>query len=459
MSDSSNSPQSEVIAELTAYLDGELDNESVLRVEERLASDDSYRKQMQQLQKSWDILDLLPASSVNRSFTQSTMKLVVEDARKTAHKQREGVWTWPLRILALILVPAAASAGAFIANRQAQYAPIERLTNDLAIIKDLDVLACDESVSIELLEALIKQKSIYGMTSSVANHEQRWHLFNEPLKTIDALALLDESEKQRVRENKNRYSTMVDDKKKTIRSLHDQIENHDQRDRIRKALFEYCLWLDQQSTLDAAKVRDCLAVDAKLNCIRQIADEQFLPNFTAQLQDEDRKTVFLGLVVVTDQQRELIDERFVELFGPIELLNLPNDQQQLNDPNSKTLFSGHKLQRIYDRYPEVIDEIVSDDLVRLIKTTTLSPAAREVLELAREMANSFHFDKQISEGQLLTSWMLRSFEDFFGNKGPDLGKLFDSLPAAEQERLNNEFPEDRQRELLRIWKQRYGQGV
>ena len=46
--------------ELVAYLDGQLDPESARHVEQRLASEETARRRLQQLAQSWDMLDQLP---------------------------------------------------------------------------------------------------------------------------------------------------------------------------------------------------------------------------------------------------------------------------------------------------------------------------------------------------------------------------------------------------------------
>ena len=129
MSTNPGSSESAIMQQLTAYLDGELENDELIAVEERLSQDDKYRNLMQKLQKTWDVLDVLPTSSVNHSFTQSTMKLVVDDAKKAVFKNKTNYWTWPLRILALILIPLTASTGTFLANRYFQSIPNRQLQN------------------------------------------------------------------------------------------------------------------------------------------------------------------------------------------------------------------------------------------------------------------------------------------------------------------------------------------
>jgi anti-sigma factor RsiW len=90
-------PQAE---ELVAYLDGELDTQACQRVERRLVQDADYRRQLRDLQRSWDLLDHLPAVDVDERFTQSTIALVAvkatEDARTLAatgrHRRTLAAW-------------------------------------------------------------------------------------------------------------------------------------------------------------------------------------------------------------------------------------------------------------------------------------------------------------------------------------------------------------------------------
>ncbi len=70
--------------ELTAYLDGELDAESVRRVEERLARDSAYQAELQRLERAWGLLDRLPRATVNDSFTQTTIEMVAVAASREA---------------------------------------------------------------------------------------------------------------------------------------------------------------------------------------------------------------------------------------------------------------------------------------------------------------------------------------------------------------------------------------
>jgi len=69
-----------VTEELTAYLDGELDEATQLAVENRLGEDPEYLQELQSLQRTWDTLDHLPMVDAGKSFTQTTMELIVDQA-------------------------------------------------------------------------------------------------------------------------------------------------------------------------------------------------------------------------------------------------------------------------------------------------------------------------------------------------------------------------------------------
>ncbi len=70
----------EAYEQLVAYLDGELDAETSKQVERRLAENVEYRRELQQLQRAWDMLDELPRAEVSESFTQTTVEMVALSA-------------------------------------------------------------------------------------------------------------------------------------------------------------------------------------------------------------------------------------------------------------------------------------------------------------------------------------------------------------------------------------------
>ena len=315
MNQNASNPESEsaILSQLTAYLDGELDPAEIQQVEDRLSVDDVYRSHLQKLQQTWDMLDILPTSSANRSFTQSTMKLVVEDAEKLGLQKRRSAWTWPIRILALILAPILASATTFLISQFMQDIPNQRLAEDLAIVKDLDVLNCDENISIEFLEKLAIEKSIFGIVAP-SKISKRYIAFRQSVPDVESITLLQPFEKQIIRSNREKFNQLSDSDQFRLKGLNEQIENSANSDSIRAALYDYQFWLSEQSSLVAAEIRDLDDPVQKIRRIKTEVEEQFLPQFTKQLPPEDLNTVFLGLVYLVEQQRASIDSTFDELF-------------------------------------------------------------------------------------------------------------------------------------------------
>ncbi|MBM3968178.1 MAG: hypothetical protein FJ308_24435, partial [Planctomycetes bacterium] len=80
-----NEPASEPLDELlTAYLDGELSASESASVEQKLVSDESIRRRLGELRHAYELLDELPETPHNQSFTQSTIAMVVDDVKRSS---------------------------------------------------------------------------------------------------------------------------------------------------------------------------------------------------------------------------------------------------------------------------------------------------------------------------------------------------------------------------------------
>ena len=73
---------------LVAYLDGELDDAETARIEQRLASEPALRTRLQDLQRTWDLLDSLPIVKTDDAFTQSTIELTVQQVTRDSARRR-----------------------------------------------------------------------------------------------------------------------------------------------------------------------------------------------------------------------------------------------------------------------------------------------------------------------------------------------------------------------------------
>lgn len=139
--------------DLVAYLDGELTGTEMQRIEERLSADEEYRRQLQRLQRAWDLLDDLPRQEASESFSQSTVSMVAlqTSGEFTATKSRAGLWQWLGAAAAIVL----AGAAGYGATHLVYDSPNRELLADLPVIERLDVYQSAESL--EFIRLLAKE--------------------------------------------------------------------------------------------------------------------------------------------------------------------------------------------------------------------------------------------------------------------------------------------------------------
>jgi anti-sigma factor RsiW len=142
--------------QLVAYLDGELDDESSRRIEERLTTDATLREQLTRLERTWDALDELEQVEVDEKFTQSTIEMVAllaEEEHRQEEQQR------PIRVRRSWLIGSAglllACLAGFAAAGLLWPNPNQQLIEDLPVLERLDEY--QQIDDIEFLELLHEQ--------------------------------------------------------------------------------------------------------------------------------------------------------------------------------------------------------------------------------------------------------------------------------------------------------------
>lgn len=151
--------------ELVAYLDGELPDEGASRVEKSLVDDASVRRDVEQLTKTFDLLDLLPTSQASDGFAEKTLtairtqtdapKAESTDKEATAAKSQSNysqrAIVWGIRaaaFLGLLFVATSGFNGAFKQNSE----PMDELLTELPLIQRLDEY--QEIGDVEFLKSL-----------------------------------------------------------------------------------------------------------------------------------------------------------------------------------------------------------------------------------------------------------------------------------------------------------------
>lgn len=137
----------EAYEQLVAYLDGELDGETSRELEQRLAEDGEFRRELQQLQRAWDLLDELPRAEVSETFTQTTVEMVALSAvqeleQEQVQQTRAGKWWWGGAVGGAI----AATAISYWVVSSWLARPHEQLLRDLPVIEDVELYRVADSV-------------------------------------------------------------------------------------------------------------------------------------------------------------------------------------------------------------------------------------------------------------------------------------------------------------------------
>jgi anti-sigma factor RsiW len=131
--------QERLAEELVAYLDGELDAESSRRVEQRLARDPAVLKELNRLERAWQMLERLPRAEVSETFTQTTVEMVAVKAAKDlqAERARQPLRRWKNLLAAATIAVIAAGLG-FMVSRLQWPDPNDQLARDLPILENLE---------------------------------------------------------------------------------------------------------------------------------------------------------------------------------------------------------------------------------------------------------------------------------------------------------------------------------
>ena len=134
-------------AEVTAYLDGELDGGAARSVEAKLNRDAAMRAEVDALQKTWEMLDYLPQPEPSTTFTSRTLERISVLRPVSAQPAVPGVvrypWVFAVGWAAAVLIAASLgfTAVSLLAPR-AEKAAVQ--TNpelfDQQLVQDLGVI-------------------------------------------------------------------------------------------------------------------------------------------------------------------------------------------------------------------------------------------------------------------------------------------------------------------------------
>jgi anti-sigma factor RsiW len=143
---------------LVAYLDGELNEAESRAIATKLTQSVTARREIEMLQKTWEILEYLPRPQASEAFTQRTLTEI--DRISVVGEQRVSAAARAVRHLLVMTLGVLASLACFglgvVLMRWAWPDPTSRLVRDLSIAEHLDEYR--DVGTIEFLEGLDKNE-------------------------------------------------------------------------------------------------------------------------------------------------------------------------------------------------------------------------------------------------------------------------------------------------------------
>jgi len=244
-------PSPEQLERITAYLDGELSAEESAQVEQRLASDETFRQQLQSTERAWSALDELPMTTVGDDFSRTTMELVVTTAKKEVDAQTVALPVLQRKNrLRTILLATTVALLSVVAMRVLLQSPNRRLVADLPVIQNIDIYSQLRSVSFlrDLHQELSEKFPITPSTEAeLETARQDFQRVASSESRHDWLGALQDDQQVTLRAKANRFRDLSAERQEEMRALHRELVAAEDRDTLLLTLFRYEQWLNGMS--------------------------------------------------------------------------------------------------------------------------------------------------------------------------------------------------------------------
>ena len=300
------------LEEIVAYLDGELSPEESARVEQRLASDESYRQQLQSIERAWLALDQLPQEYVDDRFSRTTMELAVKAA---ANEVQERTMALPIvqrrRRLSSLLAACVAAALGFLVFRLAWQGHDRALLADLPVVDNVDVYAQFDSPTFirSLQQELGDDLHELGCKPCQAPERmERLKVVSDANGRDEWLDQLDDEERTNLRAKYNRFRQLPVDEQNRMRKLHGQIAAEPDAEKLQQAMLVYSDWLGGLPPARQFELRTMQPPTERIRTIERWVDEMRDDAVLTLSDDELRRFVRKVRGPLEDLQRDAMLE-------------------------------------------------------------------------------------------------------------------------------------------------------
>jgi len=293
------------LEEIVAYLDGELSETENARVECRLSTDETYRRQMQGFDRVWSALDELPGVGAGDRFSKTTMEVVVAAAEEEVQQRTRALPRLRRKrsVVGGLLVVAVMLLG-WVGYGWFDQDLNRPLIADLPVIEHVDIYSQFQSIRFlrELRQSLGDDDWAGGLRAEQRKKGELRQRTGLPAQSTSTearsrwIAHLSPDEQLTLRIKYNRFRDFSSEHRQRLRQLHQQLSSAPDAAQLQKTMILYQQWLDSQPPSRRFELREMDEKPRVRAIVRQVRQSRSLP--IVKLTDEQ-----LGEMVKRIQQR------------------------------------------------------------------------------------------------------------------------------------------------------------
>lgn len=445
-----------VIEQLTAYLDGELDETAQQAVETRLVEDPEFLSELHALQRTWDTLDHLPMVDAGKKFTQTTMELIVDQA-KSEKRSRKIPWSFVFVPLLLLALGGGLFAAGYALQRANKDRPDQVLLEHLPVIQRHEIY---DSISHDL--AFLEQ----------LNHRDLFpQLSYDPIKSFDQVVpstkearqesleerrvyieSLDVEQKAGLKDKLDDFLALEPEKQAALIDFQKQLSAHSAREQLVFVLNEYYHWLKSLDAGERSRLQDkptnerlALIQQQRVQARENDARNNFEKIASSLPNQEDSEVIFSWYLQLLSSKEELIRDRFPQTYNAyrerkgIQPLPAAQVRQRFNR-REVSLIASFLMD--FDR--EFVDDVLVTDEESDILVTMLTSDSRDLL---------FSMPEQYQRDVIL-SW-IKAVNDIYRKSfrvsKAQLRKFANSLSESQQDKLKQLPAQDYVPKLMEMY--------
>ncbi|TWT75181.1 anti-sigma factor family protein [Allorhodopirellula solitaria] len=468
---------------LVAYLDGELSRAERDEIENRLVADDSLRVRLQNLQRSWDLLDWLPSPTLNENSVETTLKLVVADLtgsegsistkkpvsldglassaeRPSARRLRSTPLLW-------LGVPLVVAAVVFAVSRWNQSRELTRQVADFPIALDMDAYRLSEKPGlIDDLIAAPRWSSVVGgsitpevdaavdLTSPTSLYEESGGRIQTPSSSELAARLKDVPAEQRMiaLARWDRFDLLDPRSQATLRDSAERLRASDESAMRLETLRRYIRMREQLSDQTVAQIENgtreerMLAIDAAIGEMISSIGRMTRRNLS---EDAIERIDFTVLQLVKSRLDEENSKRGKPSPAQQFLDSIPERFRGDNDRHAHRWFALNTLVRD-PNWPRRDDRSKSlQDKVPPLNHRELETIRSMLPSKDLQMLQQYVSDPWI-QSIILREWATEAVRrKIRGEAKPlSMAEHYESLPPEQRERLDLAPPEEARKILI-----------